>query len=77
MTVELEGTSLLFPLSCHVLSLKSTEIHNVCITECLTQYGSTVYIGMALVGYRDQILHMSACIHTNIVECLDCDLLEG
>ena len=20
---------------------------------------------------------MSACIHTNIVECLDCDLLEG
>ena len=23
------------------------------------------------------ILLLSACIHTNIVECLDCDLLEG
>ena len=30
-----------------------------------------------ILQYRDQILLMSAYIHTNIVECLDCDLLEG
>ena len=29
-----------------------------------------------ILQYRDQVLLMSACIHTNI-ECLDYDLLEG
>ena len=46
-----------------------------------TFYNTSVYAYTReknlILQYRDQILLMSACTHTNIVECSNCDLLEG